>query len=68
MEKEPTIAISPVSNRYLTKGKKYPITFIKKSDSTNFGYYFHVLDDVGDVVISHEHGSLHTDGKSWILK
>ena len=68
MKKKPTIAISPVSNEYLTKGKEYDIIFLLESMFKERGYYFHIRSDDGVIIISHEHDSLHTDGLSWILK
>ena len=68
MKNKPTIAISPVSNDYLTEGKEYEIIFIKESRLKERGYYFHIRCDERELVITHEHDSLHTDRLSWTLK
>lgn len=68
MKKNPTIAISPVSHKYLTKGKEYGIIYIEEVINEESGYYFHIVDDEEELVITHEHDSLHTDRLSWTLK
>lgn len=64
MKKKPTIAISPVSHEYLTKGKEYKIEKISTSDRTFFfiksdtGYELHCLFDE----------CAHINFLSWTLK
>lgn len=67
MKKKPTIAISPVSNDYLTKGKEYEIMNLGKS-TVELGYIFDVISNNGVLITAIEHGSSHTKGLSWTLK
>lgn len=66
MKKRPTIAISPVSNDYLTKGKAYSIVDLKL-DSHKYGYKFSVIDDTGRKTFTYEHNSRHLNFRSWTL-
>lgn len=61
MKEKPKIAISPISNGYLTKGKEYSIT-------TCYDSLFTIIDDEGDELYCLFEECSHLDGLDWILK
>ena len=62
MKKKPTIAISPVSHEYLTKGKEYEI--IKWVDDNSF----FIKNDLGGSSFCLSKRCASINGLSWTLK
>lgn len=63
MKEKPTIAISPISNSYLTEGEEYEIIEWDLDDDG-----FVIIDDCGEEIYCLVEYCAHIDMEKWILK
>jgi hypothetical protein len=56
---------SPITNEYLTEGKVYEVFNVHPS--TNFGYAFNFINDLGVKNFATLKQSAHLNGKDWIV-
>lgn len=61
MKEKETIAISPISNSYLTNGKEYKIVSLTDN-------YFCIIDDKNHTLHCRKNGCPHLNYNNWTLK